>query len=100
MTTMGPRSIANMVFVVLLALALAGGGFRDTTRVASGSPELWQEILDANSTKIAHHLDLILRDLQTLKTALESPKAGGKSVLLATLKAAHDARAKLPSKRP
>ncbi len=26
------------------ALAVAGGGFRDTTRVASGSPELWRDI--------------------------------------------------------
>ena len=25
MTTMGPRSIANMVFIVLLAVALVGG---------------------------------------------------------------------------
>ena len=29
----------------------AGSGFRDTTRIASGSPELWAEILWANSRR-------------------------------------------------
>ncbi len=83
------------------SIELAGGGFRDTTRVASGPPELWTEILSANARAVAHHLDLLIRDLQAVKTALEEPvKAESKSVLLATLKAAHDARSKLPKKRP
>jgi prephenate dehydrogenase len=85
------------------ALELAGGGFRDTTRVASGSPELWLEILLANAPKIAHHLDSLINDLQKLRSALETRGPTGKSQLLAMLKAAHDNRAKLPakhSKRP
>ncbi len=38
-------------------LALAAGGFRDTTRVASGSPELWTEILLANRDAVAAQVD-------------------------------------------
>lgn len=79
------------------ALDLAGGGFRDTTRVASGSPELWAEILSSNAEAIAHHLDLLIRDLQEIGRTLHKPDK--KSQLLATLKAAHDARAKLSEKR-
>jgi prephenate dehydrogenase len=83
------------------ARALAGGGFRDTTRIASGSPELWAEILSSNAEALAHHLDFFIRDLQTLQRALDDPeKETAKSVLLATLKAAHDARSQLPVQRP
>ena len=35
------------------SLPLAGGGFRDTTRIAAGSPELWTEILWANREALA-----------------------------------------------
>jgi prephenate dehydrogenase len=79
------------------ALDLAGGGFRDTTRVASGSPELWLEILSSNAPALSRHLELLIRDLQNLRQALVPPVE--KSLLLETLKAAHDARAKLPEKR-
>jgi prephenate dehydrogenase len=80
------------------ALNLAAGGFRDTTRVASGSPELWLEILFANAPKIAHHLGLLNGQLQKLQAALISGDPAAKSLLLATLKAAQDNRSKLPEK--
>ena len=35
----------------------AAGGFRDTTRVASGDPDLWAEILLANREAVAGALD-------------------------------------------
>ena len=82
------------------AIPLAGGGFRDTTRVASGSPELWSEILLSNAPSISLHLDFLIRDLQSLRGALQGPSGPAqKSLLLATLKAAQDARAKLPATR-
>jgi prephenate dehydrogenase len=43
---------------------LAGPGYRDTTRIASGSPALWSEILVANS-------DLVLEQLTGFKDLLE-----------------------------
>jgi prephenate dehydrogenase len=104
-------------------LEIAAGGFRDTTRVASGSPELWSEILLANQDAVAAQLDHLVRDLQTIKAALkpqyiktpggEGPKLVSatpgsandvrtlsKSMLLAVLKTAHDARSQLIEKKP
>lgn len=82
------------------ARELAGGGFRDTTRVASGSPELWAEILLANGKAVADHLRHLMADLTLLTGALENPdKKAGKSLLLPMLKAANDARSKIPDNR-
>jgi len=95
-------------------LNLAAGGFRDTTRVASGPPDLWAEILLANREAAGSQLDHLIRDLQDLRLALTNPAETkavsytgptqgselSKSVLLATLKAAHDARSLLSAKRP
>jgi prephenate dehydrogenase len=38
------------------ALALCGPGFRDSTRIASGAPELWTDILLSNSDAVKQHL--------------------------------------------
>jgi prephenate dehydrogenase len=82
-------------------LDLAAGGFRDTTRVASGSPDLWAEILLANHEAVGDQIDHLIRDLQTVDLALKNPdKAAAKTLLLATLKTAHDARLLLSAKRP
>jgi prephenate dehydrogenase len=45
--------------------ALCGPGFRDTTRVAAGSPAVWRDILESNS-------GAILDELQALRGGLES----------------------------
>jgi prephenate dehydrogenase len=51
----------------LAALDLCGSGFRDLTRIASGEPELWTEILLSNTGALTRHLtafrDLIDRTL-------------------------------------
>jgi prephenate dehydrogenase len=83
------------------ARALAGGGFRDTTRVASGSPELWAEILLANASAITENLSHLIGGLETLKATLQkSDKATAKALLLGRLKTAQDARAKLLDRKP
>jgi prephenate dehydrogenase len=52
------------------ALDLCGSGFRDLTRIASGAPELWTDILLSNADTLARHLaafrDLIDRTLPLL----------------------------------
>jgi prephenate dehydrogenase len=52
------------------ALSLCGSGFRDLTRIASGAPELWTDILLSNSESLSRHLsafrDLIDRTLPLL----------------------------------
>jgi prephenate dehydrogenase len=77
------------------ALELAGGGFRDTTRVASGSPDLWAEILSANAKAINEHLVRLSLQLQDFNNALLAEESFRKSLLLKLLKAGHDARSKL-----
>jgi len=47
--------------------ALCANGFRDTTRVASGSPEMWRDITLANATHLRKALSLFVRDLQKVR---------------------------------
>jgi prephenate dehydrogenase len=48
-------------------LLLAAGGFRDLTRLAASSPQLWSEILIANRDAIGEAIDLYTRRLRTLR---------------------------------
>ena len=50
---------------------LCANGFRDTTRIASGSPEMWRDICLANRTNLARVLGVFIEDLQEFQLALE-----------------------------
>ncbi len=50
---------------------LCANGFRDTTRIASGSPEMWRDIALANRTNLARDLGEVIHDLQALRKALK-----------------------------
>ncbi|HYE31046.1 MAG TPA: prephenate dehydrogenase/arogenate dehydrogenase family protein [Methylomirabilota bacterium] len=50
---------------------LCATGFRDTTRVASGSPEMWRDIALANSKNLARVLRAFIEHLEEFKAALE-----------------------------
>lgn len=54
---------------------LCANGFRDTTRVASGSPEMWRDIAVANREQLSNALDAFVKDLQKLQRAIESGDA-------------------------
>jgi len=73
-------------------LPAAGAGLRDTTRVASGSPELWTEIIWANREAIRATLLPLVLELGKLQEALG---AENKTLLRESLQYAHDQRAKL-----
>lgn len=50
---------------------LCATGFRDTTRIASGSPEMWRDIAMANRKNLARVLGVFIEDLQEFQLALE-----------------------------
>jgi prephenate dehydrogenase len=51
-------------------LAVAGGGFRDTTRIAASDPDLWLGILRGNRDAVLEALDDYLQRLGDVHTAL------------------------------
>jgi prephenate dehydrogenase len=55
--------------------ALCANGFRDTTRIASGSPEMWRDIALANPQNIASSLDAFMDGLQKFRRDLKKADA-------------------------
>jgi prephenate dehydrogenase len=53
-------------------------GFRDTTRIASGSPEMWRDIALANRKNLSRSLDAFISDLHKFQRILK--KSDAKSV--------------------
>ena len=52
--------------------ALCATGFRDTTRIASGSPEMWRDIALANRKHLARSVDAFVSELKKFQSALKS----------------------------
>ena len=50
-----------------------GGGLRDTTRVASGNPTMWAEILSENRDAVIPALHETIAELREILASLESP---------------------------
>jgi prephenate dehydrogenase len=50
---------------------LCANGFRDTTRIASGSPEMWRDIALTNREHIARELGQFIDALEKVRAALE-----------------------------
>ncbi len=84
-------STSHVPHVVAAALAAAtpdefldhaASGWRDTTRVAAGSIEIWQEILVENRVEILRSLDKFGQVLDSFRTALESADLGQIAKLL------------------
>ncbi len=55
--------------------ALCATGFRDTTRIASGSPEMWRDIALANRKNISRSVDAFVVELKKFQTALKAGDA-------------------------
>jgi prephenate dehydrogenase len=51
--------------------SVCANGFRDTTRIASGSPEMWRDIALANRKNLGRVLGVFIEDLQEFSLALE-----------------------------
>jgi prephenate dehydrogenase len=59
------------------ALALAGQGLRDVTRIAAGDTALWTQILLANAAGVSDVLTLVADDLRQAAAALADAEAAG-----------------------
>ena len=73
-----PQTISSLLAAQLSnsspeALALAGGGLRDTVRIAGSDPKLWGEILDANEAALLPLLISLQSDLSALISAASGP---------------------------
>jgi prephenate dehydrogenase len=53
----------------------AGAGFRDFTRIAGSSPEMWKDIALANQDAILKELDAYLVILEHMKLAIKNQDA-------------------------
>jgi prephenate dehydrogenase len=56
-------------------MRLAAGGFKDTTRIASGEPELWKDIFLTNRKNITRDIGKIEKELSKIRKALQNNKS-------------------------
>ena len=76
-------------------LRLAAGGFKDTTRIAAGSPELWTGICLDNAEALGESLTALTHDLAVFGDALAARDA---EALDAWLTSAAEVRRALPAR--
>ena len=81
------------------AVALAGQGLRDTTRIAASDPELWVQILGANASPIVDILRAYRDDLDQVLHSLDDLSAPGARRAIAEILAGGNAGvARIPGK--
>jgi prephenate dehydrogenase len=78
------------------ARKFSAGGFRDTTRIASGSPNLWTEIIFGNRSAMISLLDVFISNISGLRNAIATENKTG---LFNFLKEAQDARSQILEKK-
>jgi prephenate dehydrogenase len=70
--------------------ALCATGFRDTTRIASGSPEMWRDIALANRKNLAQSVDAFVAELKKFQAILKTGDSKSVESFFATAKARRD----------
>lgn len=97
------------------AVALAGQGLRDVTRIAASDPALWVQILGGNAAPVRRVLGALRDDLDVVLDALDrlagggaddagaaagdgGPAVGASAALAALVAAGNDGHARIPGK--
>ncbi len=85
---------ANLVNTVAAknahAFEVVGPGFRDSTRVSSGPPAMWVEILRENADAVGSALDALIAKLTEFRQTLARSDADGISAALTAAKQTRD----------
>jgi prephenate dehydrogenase len=71
--------------------SLTATGFRDTTRIAAGDPQLWTAILLQNAEAVLAALDGVAQELSAFRAAIAHRDAAALNSLLQTAKTHRDA---------
>jgi prephenate dehydrogenase len=80
---------------------VCANGFKDTTRIASGSTEMWRDIVMANRKNMSRVLGVFIEDLQEFQLALEREDVKAVEEFFANAKQRRDQwRAHLPTTSP
>ncbi|PYM93279.1 MAG: prephenate dehydrogenase/arogenate dehydrogenase family protein [Candidatus Rokuibacteriota bacterium] len=72
------------------ALELAARGFKDTTRIAAGDPDMWAEVFLANRAALSACVDAFGRALADLQRAIDAGDADVLRAVLARIKAVRE----------
>lgn len=70
---------------------LCATGFRDTTRIASGSPDMWRDIALGNRRNLDGALEALIRDLRRFQRALRAADAAAITAFFEQAKRRRDA---------
>lgn len=97
-----PQLVASALAATLAdrpdAAALAGPGFRDTTRLADSPAGLWSEIVTANRAAVAAALDSLAAALDAVRRELRAGDGPAAAAVSALVERGHGGRALLPGK--
>jgi prephenate dehydrogenase len=74
-----------------LKLSFAAGGFRDFTRIAASSPEMWRDVCLANRSALLAELDGYTEVLAKLRAAIDAGDGAALEALFARSRAARTA---------
>ena len=72
-----PQVVSSLLSATLIDISdrdigLAGQGLKDVSRLAASNPQLWSELLHANSVAVMAYLDILSKHLEDLSTFLQN----------------------------
>ena len=89
-----PHLVASSLINAIISrnpkmIKYSGNGLRDTTRIASGNPKMWMQILIGNKENLQQGIEDLIKGLEEFKEALSN---GDRLNLLKILQSAKDSR--------